>query len=260
MKIIALNSEIEQNFEDYIGSRIEEYFFFIFDQKFFPDKTRFLIALEEKIKGVALIYDERIVQLRGSDEAVKFLLEHLDLVPKEIVGIEKHQEILKARFPKAKLGFELMRMVIHPGEEQTRDLATAPISIGEIVELSSKDGKEIAELMRTADPIYWGDYSVDKLNFGKGQEWIGVKTHGKIIAITNIWVDETAGIVSIVGTHPDYQNRGLASGLVSRAVQRVFQKSKLGFIHVRADNTPAVHTYTKAGFKPFFKYQVRKLE
>ncbi|MFX1453178.1 MAG: GNAT family N-acetyltransferase, partial [Promethearchaeota archaeon] len=56
------------------------------------------------------------------------------------------------------------------------------------------------------------------------------------------------GYVIIVGTHPDYRNRGYASSLISSALKDLFREKKQCFITVRVENDPAIHTYEKLGF------------
>ena len=66
MKVVALNSELEEAFQHHVFGDLFEYCFFIRDWKFEKDKTRILLALKNgKIDGVILAYKQRIVQLRG---------------------------------------------------------------------------------------------------------------------------------------------------------------------------------------------------
>ncbi|MHA1902184.1 MAG: GNAT family N-acetyltransferase, partial [Promethearchaeota archaeon] len=59
-------------------------------------------------------------------------------------------------------------------------------------------------------------------------------------------------------THPDFENRGFATSVVSASIQELLKHSPLGLIHVRADNAPAVHTYKKNGFRDFLQFYFLK--
>ena len=157
--------------------------------------------------------------------------------------MKQHRSIIEATFPKMKLNFEMTRMCLRKGEENLNERYSS-------VSLKESDREEINNLMKRTDPIYWGDRKAEDLQFGANQLWIGIKNQGKIVSANNIWVDEKAGIVSIVVTDPEFQNRGYASTLVSTSLKTIFEKSSLAMIHVRADNAPAVHTYKKSGYKP----------
>ena len=68
------------------------------------------------------------------------------------------------------------------------------------------------------------------------------------------WIDETAAIISVVASHPDYQNRGLASYLVNETVHKLMNYSKIAIIHVRIDNPPAIKVYSKVGYEVYMSF------
>lgn len=54
--------------------------------------------------------------------------------------------------------------------------------------------------------------------------------------------------VSAVCTHPDARGRGFARTLMSTVIQDIRQRRKTPFLHVFADNHPAIHVYENLGF------------
>jgi len=255
LNIVSVTPANEQIFLNYVGNRLAEYFFFFLDYKQFPEHTHILMALDEanQIHGMALEWKQRILQLRGSEDVAKRLLEHITITPVEVTGLMEHAEILKKRFPNVKLGFEMIRMVVSKGKEI--------ISINHpIFLLERTDIPEIVALMNLTDPIFWGSFTADNVTMDANHQWFGIKMEGKIVAIAGNWRDEEVGIISIVGTHPEYRCKGMATSVVGAALHNIFEHNKLALIHVRADNVPAVKVYTKAGYKPFLRYIVSKLD
>ncbi len=54
--------------------------------------------------------------------------------------------------------------------------------------------------------------------------------------------------VSAVCTHPDARGRGYARALISRVMQDIRQQGRIPFLHVFADNHPAIRVYEGLGF------------
>ena len=63
--------------------------------------------------------------------------------------------------------------------------------------------------------------------------------------------------ISGVCTHPDYQGRGLARGLIAKLVRRQLQRSETPFLHVMRDNGPARRLYERIGFRGYRESVVR---
>ena len=114
--------------------------------------TRVLLALnsQTRIEGLMLIFENRIVQLRGSVEAARILLAELDIAQVEIQGLEAHRELILERFKKPERIMELVLMTLRKGEET--------LQIKHSVEqLSTTDAEDIAALMSHGDPEWWGE-------------------------------------------------------------------------------------------------------
>lgn len=249
MKIVPLNSETKSLFWKYVENRLEEYFFFIMDLKDYANLTKIFIAIDntEEIQGMSLIYKDKQVQIRGSETAAKILLENIDLRSKEITVLLAHKKLIYHEFIKNKKEMQLNRLTIHSGENIVYNQFDSE-------ELKDSDREEIVQLYNKADPEYWGKVKSKDLIFNESHRWFGIKIDAQIVSFSQIWIGDDVGIISTVATHPDFQNRGYATSLVSYSLLELFKYSPLALIHVRADNASAVHTYQKVGFKVFAEY------
>jgi hypothetical protein len=118
MKIVSLEPSLEPIFWETIAKDIPHYYYFALDWKYFRDQTEILLALEDSnISGMMLIYRGEIVNLRGEPEAVKELLERLNLEKVEIQALEEHKPYILEKY-KPTLIHELMIMILQRGGEK----------------------------------------------------------------------------------------------------------------------------------------------
>lgn len=264
LEIVELDDSNESQFWEYALSDIPRYFFFILDLKQYPEKCRFLIALEnEIIVGLCLIWRNHIAQIRSKDPEVIAAL--FDSIPKdikkqidEITFENAHQDLLRKLVPKPKKEMKMHRMIIDRQRMVLNKEKLIPrYSLNQTYterKLGPEDANEIEKLMRTSDPVFWADFSADKLQFDATQIYTGLFDGDKLISYTLAWVDETAAILATVATHPDYQNQGLATYLVNEGVHTLMEHSDIGLIHVRVDNPPAIRVYKKCGYEVYQTY------
>ena len=116
--------------------------------------------------------------------------------------------------------------------------------LNEIIPESIKSDLKEAEIFRLLSGVWFHDAGM----------LMGLFDGEKLISYTLSWIDETAAIVSIVATHSDYQNQGLATYLVNEAVQKLMEHTEIGLIHVRVDNPPAIKVYSKVGYEIYQTY------
>lgn len=258
-KIVALTKDNEAIFWEFVRDKEAEYFFFIVDLRQYVQHTQIDLVVDDvdHILGMRILWKNRVIQLRGDRDAVKLLLDNTPIVPEEVTCLPEHQDLIRAQFPNIKFGFTMVRMKLNRQHWRHDD---HPLMNPSVVPLDENDREEINSLMRLADPKYWGDRKPDTLTFDKANLWYGIKDKGKIVAFCNIWVDKMASIVPIVATHPAYRGRGYATKVVIHGVEAIWNTSSIALIHVRADNAPAVHVYTKVGFKPLVTYEVAHLQ
>jgi len=251
MKVVALNSKLEEAFQRHIFGDLFEYYFFIRDWKLEKDKTRILLALKnEKIDGMILVYKQRIVQLRGSLEAAEALLDRLGLEKGSVTAPKEHRHIILRRYKPLRIR-EIIRMTLHKGEER--------LFIRHSIErLEPPDAEEIVNLLRDISPDLWGDIAAEEITASMkiGTLWIGIKHNGKIVSVGSTFLTEFGSNIGIVATHEANRNRGYATSIVSTLVKEILRRSKYALIHVESNNAPALHVYSKVGFKPYRTYLV----
>ena len=118
------------------------------------------------------------------------------------------------------------------------------ISQEKIVELGDDHSKELFDLVNLVQPGYFkpktqllGDY-------------YGIYQQGKLVAVTGQRMKMNQYTeVSAVVTHPDFVGRGFAKQLVAHTVNKIFDQSKIPFLHVTESNVAAIALYEKLGFR-----------
>jgi len=246
---VPLELSYEHIFWEHVNQDILHYFFFAFDWKYNRDVTKILLALEgNRIDGMMLVYRQSIVQLRGSDEAVKALLERLDLEKVELQALEEHEQCVLEKY-KPTAAHKLMLMLLHRGEEKLQ--INHPIS-----KLDVSDAEQIAAIMEEADPEFWRTTTSQQIVEGmsRGASWFGIRVDGEPASISGSRLTEWGGHISTVATRAAHRNKGYATSVVSHAVKQILEKHPVAMIYVLTDNPPAIRVYSKVGFKPYRTY------
>ena len=249
MEIVSLEQAFEPIFWKHVNQAIPHYYFFAFDWKYNRDATKILLALEgNRIAGMMLVYRQSIVQLRGSSEAVKALLERLDLEKVELQALEQHKRYILEKY-KPTWSHQMMLMALSKGEERLHKKYTT-------VGLDISDAERVAVIMRYADPEYWGDRTGQQIveSMKQGVIWLGVKVNRKLVSIGSARLTEWAGLIGVVATHEDHRNKGYATSVVSELVKQITEKLSIAMIYVLNDNPPAIRVYKRVGFKPYRTY------
>lgn len=256
MKVVPLNSHLEPVFSEYVYQDIPHYYFFIFDMEHDRASTEILLALNEqnRIEGMMLIYQERIVQIRGNIKAAKALLAQLALKKPEIQVEKEYRNLISERFGKVRKTFDLELMTLKKGEES--------LALGHPVEkLSIGDAEDIALMMRESDPNWWGEITGDKIAAKMHERlWLGIRVDNQLVSIASTVLCEWGSNMGTVVTHENHRNKGYATCVVSALVDQIFKTSDLAFVHVENDNIPAVEVYKNVGFRPYKKYYVARVE
>ena len=255
-EIVKLDNSNEKIFWDYILKDIPRYFFFILDQKQYPEHCRFFIAIDnENIFGLCLIWKNQVAQVRGDNEdIVKALIEVIpeDIPVKEISVEYKYKELLHSVFPELKKRYSIHRMVLRKEKMFPRFPLNQPFT--ERI-LTKEDGPDIVNLMKKADPFYWGKTSIDELPFDENQNYYGLFDGKKLICFTLAWIDELAAIISTAATLPKYQNKGLATYLVNETIHKMMTHTETAIIHVIVENESAIRVYSKVGYEVYVTYE-----
>lgn len=248
MKIVSIDDGYADAFWNHVNQDPLDYYFFILDLKERPEQTKILLALEQdKVQGLMLLYADHIVQLRGNRRAVEKLLEHVDYDQVELQAPTECEDLVTEKFT-PEVRHDLLLMTLNKGEES--------IQINQKAErLGPQDAEEVADLMRKADPAWWGMITTeDRKESLETTYWLGIKQDGKIVAIGNTRFEPVGSNIGVIATDKNYRNRGYATTIVSKLVQEIMKKSPPALIHVLKHNAPAIRAYSKVGYKPFKQY------
>jgi ribosomal protein S18 acetylase RimI-like enzyme len=255
---IAKLGDIDENlFWDYVLKDVPGYFFFILDQKQYPEDSQFLIALEdEEIVGICLIWQETIVHVRGQNEAImKALVEALPTDPPitQVSFPNQYKDLLHRLYPDTKYKLSLHRMMLNRDKMMPRYQLDKPFTQRS---LTKEDASDIARLCAEADPVYWGNAKAENYPFDEKQIYSGLFDGERLISFMYAWVDEAAAIIANAATLPEYQNQGLATYLVNEGIHEMMEHTEIAIIHVLTDNEPALRVYSKIGYEVYRTYEM----
>ena len=128
--------------------------------------------------------------------------------------------------------------------QMVMDEAPATFDHPDIVPLGDEDAAEMRVLAELTEP---GPFS--SRTHELGQFW-GVRDGGRIVAMAGERMRFAGhGEVSAVCVHPDARGRGLGALLTAKAAANVGAQGLTPFLHVYADNAPAIATYERVGFR-----------
>jgi predicted GNAT family acetyltransferase len=254
LKVVSIRDGWEQVFQDYVNRDPFDFYFFIYDWKQNRKKTEILLAMDrERVEGLVLVYDDYIVQLRGSREAVRVLLDSTDLEKVELEAPLECENIFLEKY-RPHLRNELILMCLRKGDENIQ-IKHAP------AKLRVEDAGEVAEVMRKADPEWWGEMIAEKQR-AKWENvlWLGIKHGQKLVSVGNARFVDFGSNIGVIATDEQHRNMGYATAIVSALVQEIQKRGSTPLIHVASDNDPAIHVYTKVGFKPHKRYLLMRAE
>ena len=119
-----------------------------------------------------------------------------------------------------------------------------PMPEPEMIELGAQDVPEMLELVRLTSPGPFKDRANELGTF------YGVHQAGKLVAMAGERIRLTGFTeISAVCTHPDFQRRGLARGLIHRLAREILARGEVPFLHVFAGNSNAIRAYETLGFQ-----------
>ena len=244
LRSVQVNQNNEAKFFRHIKDNFSKYFFFHVDYAQYPENTEIYMALDQNddIHGLLLIWKGQRIQLRGSTNSIEMLLRNKKYNPISITGFDAHKRIIAKYFPDHTKEIAMYRMEMD--RENFKDHEKYPFEI-----LSDSHKEEIASFMNVTDPVFWGSRQPEDITIDENNIIYGIFENNRLISFTSFWKYENVGYITIVGTHPDYWNKGYASSLVSSALNYLFHDKEKCFITVRVKNPPAIHTYEKLGFR-----------
>ena len=187
MRVLPLDSRLEQLFWDHVNRDVPDYFFFILDMRKDRASTKIWLALnnQDRIDGMMMIYGDRIVQMRGSTDAGEHLLGKLHLENVRIQTPTEHEPLILSKYRNIKKASEIILMTLPKGEEKLQAKHAA-------VRLSAGDAGEVADLMRRASPDWWGETTEERV--AKRMEerlWLGVGIDDKLVSFAGATVEDS---------------------------------------------------------------------
>jgi len=247
-EVAKLDESLEDLFYKHTFQDIPNNFFFIFDWKSNREKTDIWLALEQNlIRGMMLVYDGRIVHLRGDKGVAEVLLRELDVSNPELTVEQHHRQLVLEKY----LGLRehvLTLMTLRRGEERLYPSDS-------VVRLKAEHAEEAADLMRSANPEFWGNMNAKRVTDSMARAvWMGIFVDEDLASVGSVTTTDFAALVGIVATREPYRNRGYATSVVSALLGSALKTNDLVLIHVLKDNVPARKVYGKVGFKPFKDY------
>jgi len=152
---VLLDSSWEPTFWKHVLGDVPNYYFFILGWKLNKDKTKILLAVrDEDVVGSMLIYDERIVHIRGSPDAAKLLMNEVDLEKAEFQVPIEHEAIILKKY-KSSAKHEMILMTLQRGDENLH--IRHPV-----LKLGPSEAEEIADLLGEEFPE-WGEFTGDRI-------------------------------------------------------------------------------------------------
>jgi ribosomal protein S18 acetylase RimI-like enzyme/DNA-binding MarR family transcriptional regulator len=131
-----------------------------------------------------------------------------------------------------------------PALQMVMDMPPAPFDHADIELLGPNDSTEMRALAELTEP---GPFSIRTHELGT---FWGVREHSRLIAMAGERMRLPGyGEVSAVCVHPDARGRGLGALLTRKAAATVGARGLKPFLHVYADNAPAIATYERVGFR-----------
>jgi predicted GNAT family acetyltransferase len=113
-----------------------------------------------------------------------------------------------------------------------------------MVELGPQDSAEMLALATLTKP---GPFGTRTHELGS---YVGIRSGRKLVAMAGERLKVPGYTeVSAVCTHPDHTGNGYARVLMTEIMRRIRERGETPMLHVRADNSRAVHLYERLGFR-----------
>ncbi len=229
-----------------------EYYFYLLDWLHFNDSTRAFMAMEGgHVEGMLLMFMDSLVNIRAMDRAVEPLLDLVDLDQAEFsVGLNAVKAV-ESRY-EVKMSRTCVLMGLERGMERLAKRHGT-------VTLGHEDMDEMAALMIRCDPATWGHMDRERLTKLLGDaDAVGIRRDTDLASIAIFRSPDVGGHIGVVATDQPYRNLGMATSVVSEAVQRILLKVPVVNINVFEDNLPARKVYSKLGFGDRSRFQVMR--
>jgi predicted GNAT family acetyltransferase len=108
------------------------------------------------------------------------------------------------------------------------------------------DHKDVPDMLQLAERTRPGPFGPRTYELG---EYIGIRVGGELAAMAGERMRLNGHVeISAVCVHPDHRGKGYAQILVARLMHKLREQGITPFLHVFADNRPAIALYERLGF------------
>lgn len=251
MRVVHLDPTIEDSFLKFLRRDIISNFFALLDLKFYRDKTKFWIALDnDEVLGYLLEHDGRILNLRGNAKCVAELLKKATLATPDINIEPAHLQAFKEFYEPMK--------GIGVGQHKITTLLAMQVdrrSFRPIVKFSPKkmSGNEFAAVTKLYEEFY-DEVALGPITRERIRETLnrcltyGTYEGDELISFANGSRLENVGHVAPVYTSPKFRGKGHATSACSALVRELLSQRDRTILFVQEDNIPALRVYEKIGF------------
>ena len=106
--------------------------------------------------------------------------------------------------------------------------------------------QHVSEMIALTKMTHPGPFLKRTIEFGN---YNGILINNELIAMAGQRLHANQYMeISAVCTHPDHPGKGYASRLLISQIHRIISEQGIPFLHVKDDNTKAIHLYQKLGF------------
>lgn len=209
--------------------------------------TRWFATKDEadQLKSLVLIYNGLrlpAVLTSGEADGVQTLLENIQpLLPEGFLYHlhEHHLAALHALHPTAEPK-PMMRMAL-----QRADFTPPPDTSG-VTPLGHRDTGALMRLY-----AFYPDHFFEPFQLDSGL-YFGIHRDNQLVSVAGIHaISDRDGVAAIgnILTHPNYRGQGLSGKCTSTLLTHLFKRVALATLNVLRDNTPALHSFERLGFR-----------
>lgn len=115
------------------------------------------------------------------------------------------------------------------------------------IAIQSLDVTHVPQMMALTAATKPGPFEQRTIHFGN---YVGIMDNNQLVSMAGQRLQTyTHTEVSAICTNPNYLGRGYAGILTTHVCNKILKVGKTPFLHLRQDNTGALHLYKKLGFE-----------
>ncbi len=204
-----------------------------------------------KIEEVILVYTgcelPTVLAFGMTERFAELLNQMLPLLPIKFYCHfkEKHRDLFLQNYKETKLGTHF--------KMKLEKLNQVSVDSSKIIQLDMSQLDMLRQLYKDAYPQNY--FTERMIQTGK---YYGYFDNGKIVSVSGVHVDSDKYQIAVLGnitTAKDYRGKGISTMVTSRLLEELTSENKTICLNVKADNKPAIASYTKLGFVKVHEYE-----